>query len=354
MEVEEKYMKRCIQLAKNGFTRTEPNPMVGAVVVHKGRIIGEGYHVRCGGPHAEVNAIASVRTPELLRDSTLYVSLEPCSHYGKTPPCADLIIEKQIPRVVVGCMDPFAQVAGRGLRKLQAAGIEVVVGVCEAQCRALNRRFMTFHELRRPYVTLKWAESSDHYIDRLRTAGTAEPPYRFSTPYTQMLAHKRRAEHRAILVGTQTALLDNPSLDARAWPGDSPLRLVVDRRGRLPEGLHLFDGKQPTRVYTQCEERLKEGGREGLTFVPLTPEENAARQVLDDLFRLNVQSLLVEGGGKLLSSFLQAGLWDEAFVECAPDRLETGVPAPPWPAADALCTEQEFMGSRLLHFRRRM
>ena len=241
-------MSRCIQLARNGFYGAAPNPMVGAVIVHDGKIIGEGYHVRCGGPHAEVNAVRSVRNPELLKESTIYVSLEPCSHYGKTPPCADLIVEKGIPRVVVGCMDPFAKVAGRGIRKLQEAGIEVTVGVLEAECLALNRRFITFHTHHRPYITLKWAESADGFMDSLRTDYEKEKPYAFSTPYTRMLVHRCRAEHQAILVGRQTALADNPSLNLRMWPGKSPLRLVMDRRGDLPGHLALFNDGAETRV----------------------------------------------------------------------------------------------------------
>ena len=204
---EEKYMLRCIQLAQNGLCNTAPNPMVGAVIVCDGKIIGEGYHVRCGEAHAEVNAIRSVKDTSLLKRSTIYVSLEPCSHYGKTPPCADLIIEKQIPRIVIGCRDPFSKVAGRGIQKLKDAGREVIVGVLETECRQLIRRFITFHTLRRPYITLKWAESSDRYIDYSRTDGK---PVILSSPLTSMLVHKKRAEHSAILVGTRTAELDNP------------------------------------------------------------------------------------------------------------------------------------------------
>ena len=206
---DEKYMRRCIQLARNGLCNTAPNPMVGAVIVHDGRIIGEGYHVRCGQAHAEVNAVRSVREPALLKEATLYVSLEPCAHYGKTPPCADMIVEKQIPRIVVGCQDPFAKVAGRGIQKLRDAGREVVVGVLEDECRALIRRFITFHTRRRPYITLKWAESADGFIDRLRTDGH---PTVLSSPLTSMLVHKMRAEHAAIIVGTDTARLDNPKI----------------------------------------------------------------------------------------------------------------------------------------------
>lgn len=246
---ERKYMQRCIQLARNGLCNTPPNPMVGAVIVHNGRIIGEGYHVRCGEAHAEVNAIRSVSEQDkpLLKESTIYVSLEPCSHQGKTPPCADLIIKKQIPRIVIGCRDPFSEVAGRGIQKLKDAGREVIVGVMENECQQLIRHFITFNTKQRPYITLKWAESADGFIDLIRTAGT---PVILSSPLTAMLAHKRRAESAAILVGTRTALLDNPSLTVRNWYGENPVRIVLDRSLTLPPSLHLFDGNVSTVVCT--------------------------------------------------------------------------------------------------------
>ncbi len=223
---EEKYMRRCIQLAQNGSCNAAPNPIVGAVIVYDGKIIGEGYHIHYGEAHAEIHAIRSVKDPSLLKRSTIYVSLEPCSHYGQTPPCADLIIEKQIPRIVIGCQDPFSKVAGRGIQKLKDAGREVIVGVLEKECQHLIRRFITFHALRRPYITLKWAESADKYIDLFRTDGS---PVLLSSPYTSMLAHKRRSEHSAIMVGTHTAQLDNPNLNVRHWHGSSPVRIVLDK-----------------------------------------------------------------------------------------------------------------------------
>lgn len=352
MEEEEKYMLRCIQIARNGFTRTEPNPMVGAVVVCDGRIIGEGYHARFGGPHAEVNAIGAVRHPEWLSRSTLYVSLEPCSHYGKTPPCADLILEKRIPRVVVGCIDPFARVAGRGIRRLREAGVDVRVGVCEARCRALNERFMVFHEQHRPFVTLKWAESADRYIDTLRRPSDGATPYRFSTPYTQMLVHKRRAEHKAILVGTNTARLDNPSLNVRHWVGEPPLRLVIDKDGSLPETLRLWDGTQPTVVYTERPDAFARRVLRPTDVVPLDASKNIVHQILDDLYHRQITSLLVEGGGRLLTSFIEEDLWDEACVECADVCIGEGVPAPELPLSGALCREETFMGRRILRLHR--
>ena len=244
---EEKYMRRCIELAKNGLCNVAPNPMVGAVIVCDGLIIGAGYPIRCGEAHAEVNAIRSVKDKSLLSRSTIYVSLEPCSHYGKTPPCADLIIEKQIPRIVIGCQDPFSQVAGRGIQKLRDAGREVTVGVLEKECRYLIRRFITFNTLHRPFITLKWAESADHFIDVERTDGN---PVVLSSPLTSMLVHKKRAETDAIMVGRRTSLLDNPSLTVRNWYGRNPVRIVLDRALSLPHSLRLFDGEVPTIVFT--------------------------------------------------------------------------------------------------------
>lgn len=331
MEFKEIYMDRCLQLARNGALTTAPNPMVGAVIVWQDQIIGEGYHIRCGEGHAEVNAIASVKNPELLRESTMYVSLEPCAHYGKTPPCADLIVEKQIPRVVIGCRDPFAKVAGRGIQKLLDAGIEVVVGVKEKECLELNKHFITFHQYKRPFITLKWAESADRYLDTLRT-DYQQPAYAFSTPETLTLVHKRRAEHQAILVGGATALKDNPSLNVRHWGGRQPLRLVIDTHGNLPENLKLFqDQAQPTLIYTYHRYQNEQNLPQHVSFRILNPEENLLRQILDDLYQSNILSLLVEGGAATLQQFITQELWDEIYVERSPVRLKEGVPAPQLP-----------------------
>lgn len=321
MTEEEKYMKRCIELAKNALCQAAPNPMVGAVIVCNGEIIGEGYHIRCGEAHAEVNAIRSVKKVELLKQSTIYVSLEPCSHYGKTPPCADLIIEKQIPRIVIGCQDPFAKVAGRGIQKLREAGREVTVGVLEDECKQLISRFITFHTHHRPFITLKWAESADGYLDKLRTDGK---PVILSNPQTSMLVHKRRAEHTAILVGTRTALLDNPSLSVRNWYGRSPMRMVIDRRLQLPTSLHLFDLSIPTLVFTE----EKQPPQPNLEFIQLDWHQDLLPQIMKVLYERNLQSLLVEGGSRLLQSFIDAGLWDEVFIEQSPVRLDGGIQAP--------------------------
>lgn len=339
---EEKYMRRCIQLAQNGLCNAAPNPMVGAVIVCDGKIIGEGYHVRCGEAHAEVNAIRSVKDTSLLKRSTIYVSLEPCSHYGKTPPCADLIIEKQIPRIVIGCQDPFAKVAGRGIQKLRDAGREVIVGVLEEECRHLIRRFITFHTLHRPYITLKWAESADEFIDLHRDGGK---PVILSNALTSMLVHKRRAEHAAILVGTRTAKLDNPSLSVRNWYGRSPVRLVIDRELCLPATLHLFDGSTPTLVFTgQPHAALP-----NVEYLPVDFKRNILPQIMQILYERNLQSLLIEGGSFLLQSFIDAGLWDEAYVEESPVRLVSGVKAPEINDKISYADEQSF-GRRIRHY----
>ena len=291
----EKYMRRCIQLARNGICHAAPNPMVGAVIVRDGKIIGEGYHVRCGEGHAEVNAIASVKDESLLKDATIYVSLEPCSHYGKTPPCADLIIRKGIPRVVVGCVDPFSLVAGRGIQKLRDAGIEVTVGVLEKECRELIRAFVTFNLKKRPYITLKWAQSADGFLDIRREDGNA---VRLSTPLSTLAVHKMRAEQKAILVGRRTALLDNPSLTVREWYGQNPLRLVIDRQLTLPPHLHLFDGSTPTLVFTEKEK----AATQNLTYVTLDFGQNILPQIMQVLYEQKIQTLLVEGGSVKVGS----------------------------------------------------
>ncbi|MCF2709512.1 bifunctional diaminohydroxyphosphoribosylaminopyrimidine deaminase/5-amino-6-(5-phosphoribosylamino)uracil reductase RibD [Bacteroides pyogenes] len=339
---EEKYMRRCIELAQNGRNNAAPNPMVGAVIVHNGRIIGEGYHVRAGGAHAEVNAIRSVEDPSLLKRSTIYVSLEPCSHYGKTPPCADLLIEKQIPRIVIGCQDPFSEVAGRGIDKLRDAGREVTVGVLEQECKALIRRFITFHTLHRPYITLKWAESADRFIDRERTGGR---PVILSSPFTSMLTHKRRAENDAIMTGRRTAQLDNPSLTTRHWHGRNPIRIVLDRSLSLPANLEIFNGDVPTLVFSGREAP----DRENVTYIPVDFNERLLPQIMEHLYRRNIQSVLIEGGKQLLDTFINDGLWDEAFVEKCPQLLKGGVKAPDI-HSPANCFIENHFGRMFLHY----
>lgn len=325
MTKDEKYIRRCIQLARNGMCNAAPNPMVGAVIVHNDRIIGEGYHARCGEGHAEVNAIRSVKDESLLQESTIYVSLEPCSHYGKTPPCADLIIRKGIPRVVVGCVDPFSLVSGRGIQKLKDAGIDVKVGVLEAECRQLIKRFVTFNTQQRPYITLKWAESADGFIDINREEGQ---PVVLSTPITLMYVHKQRAEHHAILVGRRTALLDNPSLTTRNWYGKNPVRLVIDKELILPTSLKLFDGSAPTWIFTAQDK----ASTSQVTYFKLDFSRSILPQILQKLYENKLQALLVEGGSQLLQSFIDEGLWDEIYTEHSAKVLENGVKGPVIPA----------------------
>ena len=343
---EEKYMRRCIELAKNGLCNVSPNPMVGAVIVCDGRIIGEGYHIRCGEAHAEVNAIRSVKDESLLKRSTIYVSLEPCSHYGKTPPCADLIIEKQIPRIVIGCQDPFSEVAGRGIQKLRDAGREVTVGVLEEECKSLIRRFITFNMLHRPFITLKWAESADHFIDIERTDGK---PVVLSSPLTSMLVHKKRAEADAIMVGRRTALLDNPALTVRNWYGHNPIRVVLDRTLSLPNDLQIFDGNVPTLIFTEKQQPEKKN----ITYITINFNHNPLKQIMEALYQRKIQSLLVEGGRQLLQSFIDNELWDEAYIEKCPGRLHSGVKAPQMDDNFSYSIEEHFE-RQIWHYVRRL
>ena len=321
MTEDEKYIGRCIELAQNGLCNAAPNPMVGAVIVNNGRIIGEGYHAICGQGHAEVNAIRSVKDESLLKTSTIYVSLEPCSHYGKTPPCADLIVSKGIPRVVIGCKDPFSLVAGRGIQRLRDNGIDVTVGIREEECKALIKRFTTFNLEKRPYIILKWAQSADGFIDRLREGGS---PVVLSNEVTQALVHKKRAENKAILVGRRTALLDNPSLTTRQWYGKSPVRMVIDKDLTLPKDLRLFDHSVPTLVFTSKEHESSAN----LEYITIDFSQNILPAILTELYNRKLQSLIVEGGTTMLQSFIDQGLWNEIHIEHSPIAIGEGVKAP--------------------------
>lgn len=316
-------MLRCLELAKNGRGRTYPNPMVGAVIVHQGRIIGEGWHQKAGEPHAEVNAIAAVKNKSHLKEVTIYVSLEPCSHYGKTPPCSDLIIASGIKKVVIGTVDPFAKVAGRGIRKLIQAGCEVQVGVLDKKCQFLNRRFFTFHQKKRPYIILKWAQTHDGYIAPL--AQKDGEPVWISTQASQQLVHKWRSEEQAILVGTQTAIKDNPSLTTRLWQGPNPTRVVLDRNLHLPTDANLFDQQAKTIVFTAKKKVYQQNN---LHYEPIDFTQNVPEQICDVLYRHNIQSLIVEGGQKTLQSFIDENLWDEARVFRGNKNFEKGIKSP--------------------------
>ncbi len=323
------YMRRCLQLAGMGMSHVAPDPMVGAVVVCDGTVVGEGYHRRFGEPHAEPNAINSVADKSLLSRSTLYVSLEPCSHYGKTPPCADLIVACGIPRVIVGMVDPNPQVAGRGVRKLQDAGIEVTVGVMENECRELNKHFITFHEQHRPYVFLKWAQTADGFIDRLRNDAHT-PPLSISNELTRLLTHRERAAHQAILVGGGTATLDNPSLTLRHWHGRTPTRFIIDPVGCVHEGMRLCDSTAQTVIYTtEAHKRHHKPNVECVTTDFDRP--GTLRRILQDMYERGINSLMVEGGGYTLEEFIGNNLWDEARIELAPLRIGQGKPAPRLP-----------------------
>lgn len=304
---DEYYMYRCIELARLGAGNVAPNPMVGSVLVHEGRIIGEGYHMQYGKAHAEVNCINSVSAADLhlIEQSTIYVSLEPCAHWGKTPPCANLIIDKKIPRVVVGCRDPFEAVNGKGIEKIKAAGIDITVNVLEEECRQLNKRFFTFHTKQRPYIILKWAQTADG-----KMAAAGEDRLRISNDITNRLVHKWRSEEAAILVGTNTALLDNPQLNNRLWSGNSPIRLVLDKALRLPPSLHLFDQQLETVVLNTVMHKEADN----ILYYKMEPAQNISDAICKACYALNIQSVLVEGGAQLLQTFIQRGLWDEARV----------------------------------------
>lgn len=326
MKIHEKYIDRCIQLAQNGLGRTYPNPMVGSVIVYNDRIIGEGWHHRAGEPHAEVNAVNSVKDKELLKKATIYVSLEPCSHYGKTPPCSNLIIDSGIKKVVIGTVDPFSEVAGKGIKKLMDAGCEVIVGIREDACRELNKRFFTFHTKRRPYIILKWAESEDGFISPVPQETAKREPVWITNRYSKQLVHKWRAEEEAILVGTNTAVSDNPKLNTRLWRGSHPVRIVLDRQLRIPEESYLFDDSIKTLVLTEKEP--EERASENVIFEELNFNEKLPAQVCDILYRHEVQSVIIEGGSQTLQTFIEKGMWDEARIFTGKVQFKEGTPAP--------------------------
>lgn len=318
-------MRRCLDLAAKAEGMTYPNPMVGAVIVHRGRIIGEGYHIKAGGPHAEVRAVESTGDRKLLEESTLYVNLEPCSHFGKTPPCADMIISLRIPRVVVGTIDTSAKVSGRGIARLREAGCEVVAGVCEEECRRLNRRFLTFHEKKRPYITLKWAESSDGFIDRERDEGYRIEPNWITGRAERILVHKWRASEQAILVGAGTVRADDPRLNVREWKGNNPVRIILSGSGSLPDDPAVNRSIGSVIVFTFYPEKVV---LPGSVVMKLNHRESAAKQISEALHGWGIQSLFIEGGAQVLSHFLKTGYWDEACVFTGTMAFKTGVKAP--------------------------
>lgn len=340
-------MHRCLELAKLGAGNVAPNPMVGALLVYHDKVIGEGYHRQYGKAHAEPNCISSVRPNDqhLIEKSVLYVSLEPCAHFGKTPPCADLIIQNKISKVVIGCRDPFTEVNGKGIEKLKAADIDVTTGILEDECKELNKRFFTYHTRHRPYIILKWAETLDRKIaskDRGRLF--------ISNEYTNRVVHKWRSEEMAIVVGTNTALHDDPELTTRLWPGSNPVRIVTDMDLRLPAALKLLNGKTPTIVFNTKQHSLPAGKISaaelkeiGLGYYQVTKDVSLVHQMLNGLYHLNIQSILVEGGRYLLQSFIDEGMWDEARVISNEQlTLGSGLPAPALKNERLVNTEQIF------------
>jgi diaminohydroxyphosphoribosylaminopyrimidine deaminase/5-amino-6-(5-phosphoribosylamino)uracil reductase len=340
---ENRYILRCIEIARNGLGNVAPNPLVGAVLVYNDSIIGEGYHQKYGESHAEINAIEAAQNNPNLNKATLYVNLEPCSHYGKTPPCVDYIINNKIPRVVIGTLDSYPEVNGKGKEKLICSGIEVLVGVAENECRELNKRFFTFYEKKRPYIILKWAETADGFIDVIRSKRKEARPTWITDETIQTLVHKWRTEEQAVMVGTNTALMDNPYLNARNWSGNHPIRIVLDRSLRLPNHLHLFDQSQQTIVFTEKESKSKRN----LEYCKINFNEEFLENILQILYEQNIQSVIVEGGTQIINSFIKKGLWDEARVFRSEICFGKGKKAP---TIKQLPYEQVNLADTLLYF----
>jgi diaminohydroxyphosphoribosylaminopyrimidine deaminase/5-amino-6-(5-phosphoribosylamino)uracil reductase len=323
VKIHEIYIQRCIQLAKNGLGTTYPNPMVGSVIVYNDTIIGEGWHQKAGEAHAEVNAINSVKDKSLLSKATIYVSLEPCSHFGKTPPCCDLIIKHKIPNVVVGTVDPNSKVAGTGIKRLVENGTNVTVGILEKECTELNKRFFTFHNKKRPYIILKWAESLDGFIAPL-TKEKQEPVW-ISNAFSRQLVHKWRSEEQAILVGTKTVLDDNPKLDVRDWQGENPIRIVLDRTGKITDNYFVKNKKTKTIVITEQENLT---ASDNLIFESVIFDIQLTKKIADILYKYGIQSVIIEGGKQTLQTFIDDNLWDEARVFIGDISLKEGIKAP--------------------------
>ncbi len=323
LKTHEKYMKRCLELAAKGLGRVVPNPLVGCVVVHSDRIIGEGFHQEYGKAHAEVNAIAGVKNQQQLKESTLYVNLEPCSHQGKTPPCSQLIVEKEIPNIVIGTTDTNPLVAGRGIEALKAAGRNVTTEILQQECLHLNRRFFTFHQEKRPYIILKWAQTRDGFIDIARSIPDEGNINWITGDIARILVHKWRSEEQAILVGSETVLKDNPSLTVREWPGKNPLRIIVDRRGRVTPGHRVMDTSAGTMIMSRENKTEK-----NLEWIDVSAPGSLVAQVIKHLYHKEIQSVIVEGGAFTLNQFIESGLWDEARVFTGNKEFKDGVKAP--------------------------
>jgi diaminohydroxyphosphoribosylaminopyrimidine deaminase/5-amino-6-(5-phosphoribosylamino)uracil reductase len=317
----DKFMRRCLQLASYGSGFVAPNPMVGCVIVCDNQVIGEGYHKLFGGPHAEVNAFARVEQKELLSESTVYVSLEPCSHQGKTPPCTDLLVSNNVKRVVIGCRDSNPVVSGKGIERLKRAGIEVIEGVLEEECRQLNKRFFTFHERRRPYVVLKWAQTLDGFIDRVRNEEKKGINW-VSSELTKTLVHKWRSEEQSILVGRNTIINDNPSLTVREYDGQNPIRIVIDSQLQISQELNIYSNEAPTLVFN----RIKNEKKENVEWIKIP--ETSTSYILEELYKRDISSVFVEGGSRTLQYFIIDNVWDEARVIVGNTKFGDGVKAP--------------------------
>lgn len=322
MNKDEQFMQRAIDLAKIAGVNATPNPLVGAVIVHQDTIIGEGFHQQFGEAHAEVNAISQIENQELLKESTIYITLEPCAHIGKTPPCAELLIQKQFKRVVIGTVDPFAKVAGKGIQLLENASISCTIGILEKECQELNKRFFTFHQQKRPYIILKWAQTQDGFIDAPRNEHETGTIRWISSPETRVFVHQMRAQEQAILVGWKTILNDNPSLTVREVTGKSPLRIVLDKSLKAPQQATVFTDGLPTIVLNQ----LKNDQQNNVTYIQLT--DFSLTQILSKLHEMNILSVIIEGGKTTLQGFIDEGFWDEAHVIVGKSIFNQGIKAP--------------------------
>ncbi len=336
-------MHRCIQLAENGLGTTYPNPLVGCVIVHDDKIISEGWHHKAGKAHAEVNAIEGVLDDSFLKEAILYVSLEPCSHFGKTPPCTNMIIDKGIKKVVIGSIDPNPKVSGQGVQRLKDAGCDVTTGVSKKECDELNKRFFTFQLKKRPYIFLKWAQTEDGFIAPMERK--QQGPVWITSPRTRQMVHKMRAKEQAILVGTNTVIADDPSLTTRYWKGNSPTRMVLDRNLRILKDTRVYDGKVKTIFITE----KKSDNEPNLFFESMDFSENVAQQICDIAHKHGIQSLIVEGGSQMLRTFIETSYWDEAFVFIGNTTFEAGLKAPKFKGI--LVSEEKISSDILQHYK---
>ena len=325
MHLHEKYMQRCLDLAQQALGNTYPNPLVGSVIVYNNKIIGEGYHTQAGKPHAEINAINSVKDKSLLSKSTLYVNLEPCSHYGKTPPCANKIAELKIPNVVIGTIDTTSKVAGKGIQILKKIGINVTLNVLQKKAREINKRFFTFHEKKRPFIILKWAQTNDGYIDPIRDENYPQEPVWITGNTEKILVHKWRTEEQAIAIGTNTAKIDNPKLTARLWNGQNPIRIIIDKNLQLRQNLFIYDKTAKSFIFNLLKDSKK---NENITFVKIKNKEELIFEIISYIYKLKKQSIIIEGGKIFIESFIKNNLWDEARFFIGNKFFNTGTKAP--------------------------